>query len=148
MGARYLGRDHQIDTYYQASHGRLKLRRGNIENALIAYSRENVREPKLSDVQLYKTNDAAALQDILDRTLETHVVVDKIRDIYFIGNVKFHVDEVKGLGSFAEIEAIDDSDTRSEADLRKQVRQYMKFLGITQEDLLTSSYSDMIQVKE
>ncbi|HFD33211.1 MAG TPA: CYTH domain-containing protein, partial [Gammaproteobacteria bacterium] len=35
-------------------------------------------------------------------------IVDKQRRIYFIGNVKFHIDEVKGLGSFVEIEAIDE----------------------------------------
>ncbi|HLF65199.1 MAG TPA: class IV adenylate cyclase [Saprospiraceae bacterium] len=144
QGARYIGRDHQIDTYYQTPHGRLKLRRGNIENALIAYTRENVRNPKLSDVLLYKTYDAASLQEILDRTFDRQIVVDKTRDIYFIDNIKFHVDDVQGLGTFVEIEAIDEAERFGEDELRKQVTQYMKILGITHEDLLTHSYSDMI----
>jgi adenylate cyclase class IV len=33
--------------------------------------------------------------------------VDKKREIYFINNVKFHIDTVDGAGSFIEIEAID-----------------------------------------
>ena len=35
-GARYVGRDRQIDTYFHCPAGRLKLRRGTIENALIS----------------------------------------------------------------------------------------------------------------
>ena len=36
-GAEYRGLDHQIDTYFRVPNGRLKLREGNIENALIFY---------------------------------------------------------------------------------------------------------------
>lgn len=143
-GARYVGRDHQIDTYYQTGHGRLKLRKGNIENALIAYTRADVDAPKLSDVLLYKTHDAASLGQILDVIFDTHVVVDKHRDIYFIDNVKFHIDDVEGLGTFVEIEAIDESGTMSEQMLQQQCRDFMMRLGIDDQDLLTHSYSDML----
>jgi predicted adenylyl cyclase CyaB len=143
-GARYVGRDHQIDIYYKTGHRRLKLRKGNIENALIAYARADVDAPKLSEVLLYKTHDAASLREILDVTFDTHVVVDKQRDIYFIGNVKFHVDELQQLGTFVEIEAIDEAGTLEEDHLTKQVTKYMNLLGIETEDLLTHSYSDMI----
>ena len=37
-GADFKGLDHQTDTYYKVPKGRLKLRRGNIENTLIFYS--------------------------------------------------------------------------------------------------------------
>ena len=145
QGARHIGRDHQIDTYYAAPNGRLKLRRGSIENALIAYDRRNQSGPKRSNVLLYKTADSQGLKDILDKTLQTQVVVDKHRDIYFMGNIKFHVDTVEGLGSFVEIEAIDDTGTKSEPELRAQCRQYMTLLGIREEDLITHSYSDLVR---
>ena len=32
--ARYIGKDHQIDTYFKVAQGRLKLREGKIENYL------------------------------------------------------------------------------------------------------------------
>lgn len=35
------------------------------------------------------------------------VVVDKMREIYFIDNVKFYFDKVEGFGIFVEIEVID-----------------------------------------
>lgn len=39
LGADFKGTDHQIDTYFNVVSGRLKLREGNIENALIHYER-------------------------------------------------------------------------------------------------------------
>ncbi len=33
--ARFIGTDHQIDTYFKVPYGRLKLREGSIENYLI-----------------------------------------------------------------------------------------------------------------
>ena len=41
LNPKYQGLDHQIDTYFNAKFGRLKLREGNIENSLINYDREN-----------------------------------------------------------------------------------------------------------
>ena len=38
-GARRIGLDHQIDTYFEVPQGRMKLRQGTIENNLIYYSR-------------------------------------------------------------------------------------------------------------
>jgi len=143
-GARYAGRDYQIDTYYVAPQGRLKLRQGNIENALIAYDRANQSGPKQSNVLLYRTGDSAGLKAILNKTLQTQVIVDKQRDIYFIDDVKFHIDEVKDLGSFVEIEVIDKTGTQSEETLRGKCNYYLQLLEISDEDLLTHSYSDML----
>ena len=146
LGAHYAGCDHQIDTYYETAHGRLKLRQGNIENALIAYRRKNTSAPKLSDVHLYKTSDPDGLAEILNSILDPIVVIDKNRDIYFIDNVKFHLDEVSGLGNFMEIEAMDAANQYEESELRRQVVMYMDLLGIQPDDLLTHSYSDMIRM--
>jgi predicted adenylyl cyclase CyaB len=142
--ARHEGQDHQVDTYFNTPAGRLKLRQGNIDNALIAYTRVDQSGPKQSNVLLYKTQDSEGLKSILDCVLETRVVVDKRRDIFFIENVKFHLDTVTGLGDFVEIEAIDDTGKRSQQELHKQCVQYMTPLEIPEEDLLTPSYSDMM----
>lgn len=40
-GAEFKGIDNQTDTYFNVKEGRLKIRQGNIENALIFYSRKN-----------------------------------------------------------------------------------------------------------
>lgn len=105
--ATFKGLDHQIDTYFRVNHGRLKLREGTIENYLIQYQRENKEGPKQSDVILFTSDPKSSLKEILTKSLGILVVVDKKREIYFIGNVKFHIDIVENLGTFVEIEAID-----------------------------------------
>jgi adenylate cyclase, class 2 len=146
--ADFKGIDHQLDTYFRVPNGRLKLREGNIENTLIHYNRPNQSGPKQSDVTLFKTpSDAAALKKILTDSVGVLAVVDKKRQIYFIENVKFHIDEVVGLGSFVEIEAIDSENTKvvlSANVLHQQCRFYIELFNIQESDLLTSSYSDMI----
>jgi predicted adenylyl cyclase CyaB len=145
--ADFKGTDHQIDTYFVVPEGRLKLRQGNIENTFIHYNRNNQAGPKKSEVSLYKPIDDEALKNTLLSALEVLVVVDKMRHIYFIDNVKFHVDEVIGLGSFTEIEAIDEDGSIEESELLRQCQQYMKLLDIKDADLVEVSYSDLLLKK-
>jgi len=144
--ARFVGLDHQVDTYFNLSEerGRLKLREGNIENSLIHYKRNNQSGPKRSEVTLYHPEPGTSLKTILSDTLGVFKIVDKERQIFFIENVKFHLDQVKGLGSFVEIEAIDMEGSLGEARLKEQCEFYMKLFEIKENDLLESSYSDMV----
>lgn len=142
--ADFKGIDHQVDTYFKVPKGRLKLREGNIENTLIHYHRPNQAGPKKSEVSLYRAQTDSTLKAVLTMALGILTVVDKKREIYFIENVKFHIDEVKGLGNFVEIEAIDEQNKISEEDLLGQCEHYMKLFGIASTDLLERSYSDMV----
>ncbi|MFC0775633.1 class IV adenylate cyclase [Terrimonas alba] len=146
--ADFRGIDKQVDTYFSVSNGRLKLREGNIENNLIFYERENQSGPKQSHFDLVKIGDAAGLKAVLTKSIGVKVVVKKIREIYFIDNVKFHIDEVPGLGSFAEIEASNINADFSRQQLQEQCDFYMKEFEIKPEDLLQFSYSDMLLEKD
>jgi predicted adenylyl cyclase CyaB len=139
-----IGTDHQVDTYFRVHHGRLKLREGNIENYLIYYEREDVKGPKKSKVILYKITPDPALKEILSKVLGVLAVVDKKREIYEIHNVKFHIDKVKNLGTFVEIEAIDEGGNIDEEKLREQCKFYLDLFGIQQKDLISVSYSDLL----
>ena len=145
--ADFKGTDNQRDTYFNVPGGRLKLRQGNIENALIYYQRENQSGPKSSAVSLYKVENGDVLRNVLLNALGEKVTVEKKREIYFVENVKFHLDEVPGLGSFAEIEAIDADGSIGKDRLLQQCEFYLHALGIRQEDLLTDSYSDMLMTE-
>jgi predicted adenylyl cyclase CyaB len=142
--AKYIGTDHQTDTYFKTKTGRLKLREGNIENALIYYEREDRSGPKKSDVVLYKTEHDSALKELLTKSLGIKVIVKKKRKIFFIHNVKFHIDEVKNLGYFLEIEAIDEKGTIGKEKLLEQCKQYLAKFHIKSDDLISNSYSDML----
>lgn len=141
---RYVGEDHQVDTYFNVPNGRMKLREGNIENSLIHYQRVNTAGAKQSHVLLYEHQPAAALKAILTAALGVKVVVDKRRRIYFIDNVKFHFDHVEGLGTFVEVEAIDLDGSIGLAKLQEQCTHYAELLGIRPEDYMAESYSDLL----
>ena len=142
--ADYKGSDHQTDTYFNVRNGRLKLREGNIENNLIFYKRENHAGPKDSHFHLMNVADPAILKEMLAQSIGIRIVVKKQREIYYINNVKFHIDEVPGLGSFVEIEAGNVLTDLSREQLQQQCDHYFKEFGIRQEDLIAESYSDML----
>jgi predicted adenylyl cyclase CyaB len=142
--ARFIGVDRQVDTYFKVGSGRLKLREGNIENHLIHYHREDKRGPKKSSVLLYKYSSDQNLKEILTMSLGIFAVVDKEREIYFIENVKFHLDNVKGLGIFVEIEAIDKDGSIGNEKLLEQCNYYLNLLNISKDDLVENSYSDLM----
>lgn len=140
----FIGEDKQMDTYFNVTKGRLKLREGNIENALIYYERQNVADAKQSDVLLYQHFPDSSLKDILVKVHGIKVVVSKLRKIYFIDNVKFHFDTVDGLGNFVEVEAIDKNGSIGIEKLKEQCRKYAELLGVKKDDYISHSYSDMI----
>ncbi|MDO8508029.1 MAG: class IV adenylate cyclase [bacterium] len=145
--ADFLGTDHQVDTYFKVSDGRLKLREVDNKNHLIYYTRENKCGPKQSNITRTQVKDAASIKEILEKALEVLTVVDKQREIYSIDNVRFHIDTVRDLGTFIEIEAVDDTGKISKEVLYDQCQKYMKLFGIPEKDLVELSYSDLILEK-
>ena len=144
LNPQFIGEDHQKDTYYNVNTGRLKLREGNIENALIWYQREDVSGAKQSDILLYKHAPDEALKNILIKLHGVKIIIDKIRKIYFVENVKFHFDRVEGLGTFVEVEAIDSTGEIGIEKLKEQCNFYINFFEIKTEDFMKKSYSDMM----
>ena len=142
--ADFQGIDIQTDTYFKVANGRLKLREGNIENNLIYYERSNQAGPKSSDFILTKIPDVENLKESLSKANGIKTVVKKKREIYYIDNVKFHLDEVEGLGSFVEVEAGNIKADLNKDKLRQQCDFYMQQFGVDQRDLIEVSYSDML----
>src|SRR5688500_8294654 len=145
--AEFKGVDEQADTYFNVRNGRLKLREGNIENNLIFYERTNQAGPKNSHFHLVKVEDAKAMKEVLTKSIGVKIVVKKKREIYYISNVKFHIDEVPGLGSFVEIEAGNILADLSQQQLKEQCDFYLKEFRIPETDLVEVSYSDMLLEK-
>lgn len=147
--ASFKGTDNQTDTYFNVNAGRLKLREGTIENNLIFYNRSNQAGPKGSHFDLVKIEDAKGLKDVLEKSCGIKMIVKKRREIYYIDNVKFHIDDVPGLGSFIEIEAGNILADKTESELLTQCNFYLKEFGIKHEDMVAESYSDLlIKMKE
>ncbi len=144
LNPTFIGTDHQIDTYFNVQKGRLKLREGNIENSLINYDRENLNESKVSEIILYQHQPNIALKNILTHQLGIKVVVNKLRKIYFLGNIKFHFDTIKNLGTFIEVEAINKHNEFSLEELKNQCDTYFSFFELEESQIIDKSYSDLI----
>lgn len=143
--AEFIGLDHQIDHYYNVPDGRLKLRLGNIEKSLIFYKRENTFNAKQSIYHLFKTENLKDIHPLLLKALDLLVTVDKHREIYYIQNAKIHLDKVKDLGSFLEVEIVDDlPHDPAFTSLHEQCLFYQKLFMVEEGDLIDLSYSDMI----
>ena len=145
LRARFIGTDHQVDTYFRVASGRLKVRAGRIENALIFYERSNARRARRARIEMMLLPRRNSLAAILSRVLGVHVVVEKRREIYFVGRVKIHLDRLRGLGRFVEVEAI--SPSGNLRTIRKQARRFQKLFGIRDSDIVPQSYSDLVPKK-
>ena len=143
VATKHLGMDHQIDTYFRTPNGRLKLRESSLSGAmLIPYIRSNISGPKKSDYALLRTDDPALSKRLLSEILGIETIVEKHRDIYLAGNVRIHLDNVKGLGTFMEFEAVyqnmDDESTE-----HKKVHELIKTFGLQEADLIQGSYREL-----
>ena len=142
--AEFRGKDHQVDTYFTSSSGRLKLREGRIENNLIYYERPDRGGPKTSRCILYPVGKDTPLKQILEKSMGVKVVVDKIREIWFLDNIKIHLDSVSDLGTFVEIEAQSAEGDLPEDYLQEQCVGLMREFGIEESELVGESYSDLL----
>jgi adenylate cyclase, class 2 len=142
--AKFIGLDSQTDTYFKVPEGRLKIRKGNIENKLIHYERGDNLNSKKSDVLLIDLKKAQYLEKITRKTHDVLVEVKKQREIYFIDNVKFHIDNVENLGDFIEIEAISEDNSILLEKIKEQCDYYKNKFKIKKSELIKNSYSDML----
>jgi adenylate cyclase class 2 len=146
LGAGPAGTFHQKDMYFRTDKGRLKLREiGSGEAHLIFYRRENIPGPKRSDYEVAFTSDPEALRNMLKDVMGTWIEVDKKRKVWLWENVRIHLDEVKGLGQFVELEAvIDMEEGRDLGDSQERVEMLLRALEIQPDQLVGESYSDML----
>jgi predicted adenylyl cyclase CyaB len=142
----FVGLDHQIDTYFKTTNGRFKLRESSLSGPhLIFYLRDNLSGPKSSIYQKIPVEDAPGLKNLLNKMQGIHTIIDKNREIYLYKNVRIHLDEVKKLGNFLEFEAVMNDRYNNRKVESRKVEYLMGKLGITNEDLISESYENLME---
>lgn len=135
----------QEDTFFCVPRGRLKLRvLGPCQGQLIYYERVDTPGPKRSDYLVLPTTDPSTLRAMLALCLGVRGVVRKRRTLYVIGSTRVHLDEVEGLGAFAELEVMlgpDQSVQEGEA----IAAELMRKLDIREFDLVEGAYIDLLE---
>ena len=124
---------------------RLKVRTidGQKEGHLVYYERPDKGGVKESRVLLALLPDAGAVLEILRRVLPVLTEVRKTREVWRYRGIQVHLDTVRGLGKFIEFEKILKDESEREAG-RQELEALRAYLQIPQEDLMASSYSDLV----
>lgn len=146
LATERVGLDHQVDTYFRTRAGRLKLRESSLSGAqLVPYLRPDREGPRRADYRVVPVADAEGLKALLGEILGVACVVEKEREILLQANVRIHLDRVKGLGSFVELEAVFDGSPAAELEQQRRVERLMAELGVRAQDLVPVGYETLVR---
>ena len=135
---------YQRDIFYQVPFGRLKLRSINSnQHELIIYFRHNSKKPRPSKYHRIHTNYPDLINNVLTRIFGIRGIVEKKRLLFLQNNIRFHIDQVKNLGNYFEIEYII-GDSGLEAYARERVNSLLSLLEISERQLVSESYIDLL----
>src|SRR5947209_1899286 len=143
LGASDQGVLEQRDVYFTAGRGWLKLREGDRVAELIAYRRPDSAQASESAYVLAPVAEPAPVAEALDAALGTVAVVSKRRRLFLWEGVRIHLDEVEGLGSFLEFEAVL-PDAGDLAAAHEKVARLRDSLGIEDDALVSVGYADLL----
>ncbi len=151
LGAEFIHEERQRDTYFRVPEGRLKLRFIEVESGnhseLIRYYRTNRPGPCLSHYSIKPVRLPWLRRWWLSLRHGLLVEVFKLRDIWLWKSVRIHLDDVQDLGTFVELEAlVDQIGCEKEAESRCQ--RLLRSLGISENEMIEHSYSDLLIPKE
>ena len=142
LGAVSAGTLNQRDVYFRTRRGRLKLRsQADDGSELIAYRRPDAADASESTFVRAPTSESVV--EALDVALGTTVVVAKRRHLLLWDGVRIHLDEVEGLGSFIEFEAVlpDAGDAET---ARAKLAHLRRELRIEDDALVSVGYADLL----
>jgi len=144
LGAREAGILEQTDTYFHCTTGRLKLRETAGRPAeLIAYARADEPDVRASAYHLVPVPEPGPLKRSLASALGVRVVVIKRRRLLLWHNVRIHLDEVEGLGSFVEFEAVM-GEGEDEPTAYERIATLADALALQPGDRISTSYGELM----
>ena len=150
IGAEQIGEIRQRDTYFTGARGRLKLREQDTDgpplfDELIEYSRPDSTDARTSTYRRVPVADAAPLREALDAAYGADVTVTKRRRLLLWEGVRIHLDDVDGLGTFLELEALAEPGTSDLGAEHEKVERLRAELEIEDGNLIARSYADLVR---
>lgn len=144
LGAEDHGEIRQRDTYFKVARGGLKLREETPGQAhLIQFERSDEPQQRESRYRIVAIEDVRGLGAALEAALGVRVIVAKRRRLHVWSEVRIHLDQVDGLGTFIELEAV----ARPESDLTREhalVQELRDAFAIPNARLLSRGYADQL----
>jgi len=138
----------QVDTYFNCSQGRLKLREINGKKfELIYYSRPDQAGSKVSDYQIFSPSKKQKVEliELLTRAYGQLVLVRKKRVLWLHQHTRIHLDTVSRLGNYLELETVVGKISMKEG--VREHRQIIEELNLNKYKKINVSYSDLLLKK-
>ena len=134
----------QDDTFFRCESGRLKLRAFSKEKGeLIFYRRADQRGPKESFFLVSPTSTPDTLRESLSLAYGQAGRVEKRRTLFLVGRTRVHLDQVKGLGHFMELEVVLEQGEPAEEGIR-EAHALMAKLSVQPSQLIEGAYVDLL----
>ena len=137
--AEFRGVLKQKDVYYKYKNGLLKLRVENGACCLIKYLRDE-KGKRWSNYEILKL-DGKNVEKYLSDILKIEAVVEKKRKLYVYKDTRIHLDEVKSLGKFLELETVV---TKNKKKAEKEFADVVKMLNLDLTKQIKSSYRNLL----
>ena len=140
ISAEYKGLLNQKDVYYSIPDGLLKLRVENGNESLIFYNRNEKTKNRWSDYNYIKFVDSGG-EKFFSNLFKVEVVVQKKRELFIYDNTRIHIDTVKSLGRFLELETLV---INGKTDARKRFKKIVELLDINESNQIRKSYRNLL----
>ncbi len=142
IDAQYIDILKQKDVYFKTKKNILKLRIEGKNNTLIKYTR-NEKGKRFSNYELLKLEGKNPLKYLTELfTIDT--IVDKKRKLYIFNNTRIHIDEVKSLGKFIELETLVIKDKPDAIARFNYIKKALELDGLEE---IKTSYKNLLKKK-
>lgn len=136
---------HQIDSYFEITKGRLKIRELDQHHSeLIYYERVNRKGSKFSDFVVVPLRSPSAGKYLCNKLFRKSIVVRKKRIVYLFQNSRIHIDDVQDLGQFVEFEVLV---KKGRAQARALMKRLIGQFEVLPHHVVEGSYSDLLMAK-
>ncbi len=141
--AKNMGILKQKDTYYKIKNGLLKLRSVNGRFELIKYLRDEKGKKRWSDYEVLNI-EGKNPEKYFAELFKIDIVVEKKRILYLYKGTRVHLDTVKNLGTFLELETVVDKGLK---DAETRFNEIVELLGLDLTKQIKASYKNLLGKK-
>ncbi len=144
IGAENKGMLKQKDVYYSIPNGLLKLRIENRYESLIFYNRNENDKNRWSDFEVLQFANAKG-EKFFNNLFDVEVIVKKKRELFYYDDTRIHLDTVKYLGKFLELEMLV---INGKVDAKKRFEKIISLLKLDESKQIRKSYRDLLIISK